>query len=300
MSLAPLNCFKYSVLAGLYTGDVVGQITWSDLHQYRNRLTFDGLGGSAKFMPVTSIKFGEFEEKNSILVNVYGYEDEDVFPVYVRKRYQNPDLHVNLLLLCPQNDAEEDEIRNFNTIGDHRTGHYCVIKNMSRLISSQLGTEQVYVCMRCLTTNRSAEALTEHERLCSLDEEAVRCVMPEGQKWLKFRNYGKLMRVSFVIVATFECSTVPPLANDVPTHGHEVQERRLDPIPYSYVRISVDNSYPQAPVYYRGTDPDDTMGRFLSDMAREEDEAFAILSATAPMAWCDEGLANMEASNVNC
>ena len=100
------------------------------------------------------------------------------------------------------------------------------------------------------------------------------------------------MRVSFVIVANSICYTVPLLSHQEPVLGYEVRERRLDPCAYSYLRISIDDSHPKDPVFYRGSSPADTMEHFLSDMAAEEEEVFSILSQTQPMVWCDEGLAN--------
>lgn len=196
-------------------------------------------------MPVTSICY--FENHNGLSVNVYEYEDGDVFPVCVTQNYRQ-DRHVNLLLLCASqvDDHNENEVENFETIADHSWGHYCVIKDMSRLVSSQAGQRhgQVFVCMRCLTVKPTAESLTEHERLCRQEEtEPVKCVMPEShEKWLKFRNLGKRMRVSFVIVANSICYTVPLLSHQEPVLGYEVRERRQDPCAYSYLRISIDDS----------------------------------------------------------
>ncbi|MCG7879455.1 MAG: hypothetical protein N0E59_11205 [Candidatus Thiodiazotropha taylori] len=298
------HCFKYAVLGGLYTEtDVTGQLPWSDLHQHSHRLKFEGLEGCGRYMPVT--KIGEFEQNNGLSINVYGYEDAEVFPIHVTKNFKR-ERHVNLLLLPPQPEDtdEETEIENFETIADHRRGHYCVIKNMSRLLSEQLThhNAQRFICMRCLTCKYSAESLKEHEDLCFQEEEdPVKCVMPgPHDKWLKFRNLGKQMRVSFVIVACFGCYTVPLLSDQEPVHGFEVRERRLDPCCYSYVRISVDNSYVKDPVYFRGSSATETMTSFLSAMAAEEQEVFSILAQTAPMTWCDEGLANIEASNDHC
>ena len=62
----------------------------------------------------------------------------------------------------------------------------------------------------------------------------------------------------------------------------------------------MDNAYPKEPVFYRWATPADTMDHFLSAMAAEEEEVFSILSQTAPMTWCDEGMANVEASNDVC
>lgn len=300
------QCFKYAVLAGLFTGeDATGQLPWSDLHQYRDVLRFDGIPHSGRYMPVTSM--GEFEKNNDLSINVYGYEEDEVFPVHVTQQFKRH-RHVNLLLLCPpdRDDGNEDEneIENFQTIADQRRGHYCVIKNMSGLLASQVSQTRarIFVCMRCLTTKHSAESLSEHERLCfQEEEEPVRCFMPGYEdKWLKFRNLGKRMKVSFVIVASFACYTMPLLSNDEPTEGFEVRERRLEPCAYSYVRISVDNSWPKDPVYYRGTTPADTMDHFLSAMAAEEEEVFAVTARTAPIVWSDEGFANVEASNDVC
>ncbi|MEW8548262.1 MAG: C2H2-type zinc finger protein [Candidatus Thiodiazotropha sp.] len=298
------HCFRYAVLAGLYTDEhVTGKLPWSDLHQHREVLKFDGVASSGRYMPISSIS--EFEKNNELSINVYGYENDEVFPVYVTKLFRRQ-RHVNLLLLCPQTDEDDtdDNVENFQTIADNRRAHYCVIKNISGLVASQVSQThaRVFVCMRCLTIKHSAESLSEHEKLCfQEDEEPVRCFMPgQEDKWLKFRNLGKRMKVSFVIVACFACYTVPLLSDDEPTEGYEVRERRLDPCAYSYMRISVDNSHPKEPVYYRGTSPADTMDHFLSAMASEEEEVSSILSRTAPIVWCDEGLANMETSNDLC
>ena len=300
------HCFKYSVLAALFTGEqAIGQLPWSDLHQYRDRLNFDSVPSSGKCMPVTSIP--EFEDSNDLSINIYGYEENEVFPVYVTKQFKRQ-RHANLLLLCPKNDENDDddenEIENFQTIADHRRAHYCVIKNINALVLSQVTERRgpVFVFMRCLTVKHSADSLSEHEELCfKEEEEPVRCFMPgQEEKWLKFRNIGKRMKVSFVIVACFSCYTVPLLNNGVETQGYEVRERRLDPCAYSYMRISIDDSYPKAPVYYRGSSPADTMDHFLAAMASEEEEVFSITSQTAPVVWCDDGLANIEASNTEC
>lgn len=302
------HCFKYAVLAGLFTDErLTGSIPWSDLHQHRDALNFEGVESSGRYMPVTSIAL--FEQNNNISINIYGYEEEAVFPVYVTKQY-NQRRHVNVLLLCArrnENDGDDDDdngVENFQTIADHRRAHYCVIKNMSGLLASQVTRREsrVFLCNRCLSVKHSAESLAEHEILCSQEEEEpVRCFMPgQEEKWLKFRNIGKRMKASFVIVACFSCYTVPLLSNDVETHGYEVRERRLDPCAYSYMRISIDNSYPKHVAYYRGTSSADTMDHFLSAMVSEEEEVFSIMAETALVVWCNEGLANIEASNDCC
>ena len=81
------HCFKYSVLAAFFTGEqVIGQLPWSDVHQYRDRLNFDSVPSSGKCIPVTSIP--EFEDSNDFSINIYGYEENEVIPVDVTKQFK--------------------------------------------------------------------------------------------------------------------------------------------------------------------------------------------------------------------
>ena len=121
------------------------------------------------------------------------------------------------------------------------------------------------------------------------------------EKWFKFRNFGRKMKVSFVIFANFGWYTAPILSDDEPTYGYEVRERTLDVNSYSYQRISVDNSYPSEVQFYRGTSPENTMSHFLEAMKKEEEYIFDIYHRhVAPMTLDDEGLRKMEASNDVC
>lgn len=97
------ECFRYAVLASLRTEpDHIGSIPWSDLHRFRDTVSFNGITGTGRHMPVTSIP--EFEKLNTISINVYGYE-ECFFPIYVTENFQR-NHHVNLLLL-PEIEATE-------------------------------------------------------------------------------------------------------------------------------------------------------------------------------------------------
>ncbi|XP_053374127.1 uncharacterized protein LOC128546803 [Mercenaria mercenaria] len=299
------ECFRYSVLAALHTDpDLVGTIPWSDLHQHKNTLSFEGIGGSGRHMPVAS--FQAFEEKNKISINLYGF-DEKIFPIYISSNHERH-RHVDLLLLPERKgdgnengQLEETEDVNFNSIVRCRKPHYCAIKDLNRLVASQVGRHFTHICRRCLTPRYSQESMDEHERICSQGEDNVVCVMPsDKQKWLKFRNYARILKVSFVIVANFSCYTCPLYDNDEETEGYENRERRLDPCAYSYQRISIDDCHPKDPVFYRGDNAEDTMEHFLADMAAEEAAVFHILEQTYPTTVCNEGLDNMEATNDVC
>ncbi|XP_045187034.2 uncharacterized protein LOC123544936 [Mercenaria mercenaria] len=298
------DCFRYSLLAALHTDEeLVGNIPWADLHQYRDTISFEGIEGSGKHMPITDIE--AFENKNNISINLYGYE-EYVFPIHISSNKQRQK-HVDLLILQGKSDVDDGdddgdtEDVHFASILDNRKSHYCVIKSLKRLVSSQVGRHCTDICRRCLTPRYTNESMAEHELICSKDEDHVLCSMPVGsQKWLKFRNYGRLLKVSFVIVANFVCYTSPLYSHDEPTEGYETRERRLDPCAYSYQRISIDGSHPKEPVVYVGSDADDTMEHFLADMAAEEAEVFQITERTVPTILCDDGLRNLQSSNDTC
>ncbi len=67
-----------------------------------------------------------FEKNNNISINVYGLENNVVVgPLYYTNFKRN--VHINLLYL-EDYDSEKDEMKS----------HYCLIKNLSRLVSSQI------------------------------------------------------------------------------------------------------------------------------------------------------------------
>jgi hypothetical protein len=85
--------FRYAVLAALKTeADHIGNLPWSNLHKYKKLYVSTDFG---RHVPVTNIPV--FEKLNNISINVYGYENCDVFPMYLSKTVCI-DKHVNLLL----------------------------------------------------------------------------------------------------------------------------------------------------------------------------------------------------------
>ena len=84
--------------------------------------------------PVKLTNIEKFEKRSKISVSVYSYDENfSVYVLYHTKERQSK--HVNLLLLKNENQT-----------------HYCWIKDLSRLISSQLSKHngKRYPCDRCL------------------------------------------------------------------------------------------------------------------------------------------------------
>ena len=109
-------------------------------------------------------------------------------------------------------DDHGSNVINLLLISNDEANHYCWIRNISRLISSQVnknGHERKY-CLRCLNSFTSLTSLNNHLKYCSSNE-AVRMEMPvdkDGNLWkISFIHYFKKMRVPFIVYADFECFT---------------------------------------------------------------------------------------------
>ncbi|KAJ8939271.1 hypothetical protein NQ318_015229 [Aromia moschata] len=106
--------------------------------------------------PVKLKDISKFEKLNNISVNVFGLSNrfengkticDIVGPYYFTDSRKN--IHVNLLLITD----------------DSGKGHYCYIKNLSRLVSSQKSRHngKTYICNGCLQFFQSPNHLQLHE-----------------------------------------------------------------------------------------------------------------------------------------
>ena len=87
--------------------------------------------------------------------------------------------------------------------------HYCLVKSISRLLSSQAtkSKRKEYFCLRCLNPF-CEDALSKHQEYCD-EYEAVKIEMPKKGTMLKFKNYHRIEKVPFIVYADFECFIKP-------------------------------------------------------------------------------------------
>ena len=85
--------------------------------------------------------------------------------------------------------------------------HYCLVKSIERLLSSQASNDKRkrYFCLRCFNSFWCQKALNKHEEYCN-EYEAVKIQLP----MLEFKNYHRLEKVPFLVYADFE-SFIKPL-----------------------------------------------------------------------------------------
>ncbi|GBM57571.1 hypothetical protein AVEN_97677-1 [Araneus ventricosus] len=93
---------------------------------HEQEITLDGVE-----CPVPLNKIPVVERLNNLRINVFGYEENEVFPLYVSK-------------------CVDEECVNLLLIANDETQHYCLIRNMSRLLGylTKHKTKHHY-CYRC-------------------------------------------------------------------------------------------------------------------------------------------------------
>ena len=107
------ECFKWSITTAVYPAENHPEKISKELKENYEKFNWDGIHFPASFKDIN-----KFEKQNpTISINVFGYEQE-VYPLRISKRVN--DKTVNLLL-----------------ISERENQHYCWIKNMSRLLTSQ-------------------------------------------------------------------------------------------------------------------------------------------------------------------
>ena len=190
-----------------------------------------------------------FEKQNaSICINVFGYE-KSIYPLRISK-YEHENV-INLLL-----------------ISDGERQHYCLINNMSRLLSAQTSKKKVehLFCLRCLNYFTSQESLSKHKEYCNTNE-AVKIELPEKGTTLKFKNFYRSMRVPFVVYADFESFTEKiNTSQPNPETSYTNQYQKHTPSGFCYyIRCFDDEIFSQESVIYTKQREDEDVAQLFVD-----------------------------------
>jgi len=202
-------------------------------------------------------------QNETISVNVFGYE-AGIYPRRISKYTYKTGRGepVNLLLIA----NEEKQ-------------HYCVIKNMSRLLASQTSkTDHAReFCLRCLNSFPFKESLDKHIDYCK-EYEAVKRQFPGAdskQSKLSHKNHYKSMKVPIVVSADFECFTKPiDTCQPYPKLSYTMQYQEHIPSSFCYnIECFDDTIYSKAPVSYVAKSEDDDVAKiFLDSLVKDVEE----------------------------
>ena len=203
-----------------------------------------------------------FEKFNpSISINVFDFEG-DVYPLRLSKSKSER---------SERERSESEQTINLLLISDGEKQHYCLIKSLSRLLSSQMSKHDHVnsFCLNCLNHFPNEEKLKIHEEYC-LKNQAIRIEMPEGS-FISFIHHNRSIKVPFVVYADFEAfteeiSTCEP--NDKKSFTQKYQRHR--PSGFCYKIVCFDERYNQKPVLFRAKNDEEDISAIFVEMLERD------------------------------
>ena len=210
------KCFLWCVLRALNPSkDKNPSRIDGDLKSKENTLNMKGIA-----YPVSLKDINRFEKQNpDISISVLGNSGEErIYPLRISKKEKERKHNIVLLL-----------------IKDEDNSHYCYVKNLSALLSSQVNNHKskLYFCLNCLNGFDTPEKLENHKEYCG-EKESVKINMPPPDTFIKFKNLHYSERAPFTIYADFE-SLLKPLDNCKPDPNKSYTHKYNKHEPVSFV-----------------------------------------------------------------
>ena len=233
------ECFKWCVLRALYPKNEHAERIDKDLKSKQDTINMKGIR-----YPVNFRDIDRFESQNpEISITILGYnKDERVYPLKI-SRCTGCEHDITLLLL---KDGEKS--------------HYCLVKNISALLSSQINSNdhKRYFCLNCFNGFNTPDSLNKHKEYC-YNNECVKIVMPQQGTFLRFKNFLHSEKAPFAIYADFE-SLIKPMDNcdPDPNKSYTKKYQKHEPISFSYyILCSIYGVYKSILRKYTKTKPED-------------------------------------------
>ena len=244
------KCFLWCVLTAINPKPDHPERVNKELTLKENTLNMEGIE-----YPVSLKDIDKFENQNpTISIIVYGYKEKSVYPLTISK---NIDMkHIIRLMLIENNGVK----------------HYCLVKNPSRLLSSQVSKHngKKYFCDRCLNPFPSEQSLNKHLEYCS-NHEGVKINMPDKGRMLFFNNHSKSERVPFIIYADTE-SLIKPIQTCEPCSqsSYTKKYQKHEPISFSYyIKCFDDNVFEPRLRSYTGEDAMEKFVKWLEEDVKD-------------------------------
>ncbi len=269
------QCFKWAVTRALNPADGNPNRITNELKEQTKKYNWEGIT-----FPTSLKEIKVWEENNDVNINVFAY-DEDEKNLYTIRigELRDPNKTINLYL--------------------HDDNHYCVIKDLSRLVSAQLSKKDhgKDICLRCLNAfgrltkkerqeNPERKSLLEkHMEVCS-GEKLQHTAYPKPGDTVRIRNYERLHDVPFVVYADFECF-VKPLETEEkdPTQSYTTQYQSHVLSGFCYVIKCMDETvYSTKTVLKTASYEGEDMGKlFVETLSEDFKPIYEILKNPKPM-----------------
>ena len=222
------ECFKWCVLRALNPKNNHPDRIDSDLKSKQDSINMDGIR-----YPVNFRAIDRFEHLNpNISISVLGYNKEErVYPLRISNCTKYTKRKHDIVLLL---------------IKDGEKSHYCLVKNISALLSSQINNNghKRFFCLNCFNSFKDEDKLKEHKEYC-YENESVKILMPQQGTFLRFKNFLHSEKAPFAIYADFE-SLIKPMDNcdPDPNKSYTKKYQKHKPISFSYyINSSIDGVY---------------------------------------------------------
>ena len=208
-----------------------------------SKLHYEGIN-----FPVSKKDYCKTEVQNEFCINVFCYENEVVYPVYLSDQKFSDSM---VLLL----------------ISDKFKSHYVYLKDIDRCMFNKTKYKgKKYFCKNCLQCLSSENILTEHKEDCLLINGKQSVKLESG--FISFKNYSKQIPVPFKIYADFEC-ILEKVDGDIECSSNISYTRKYQNhilCSFAYKAVCVDNKYGKKVNLYRGKD---AVNKFIKSILKE-------------------------------
>ena len=233
------KCFLWDILRALYPKDKNAERIDKDLKSKQDTLNMEGIT-----YPVDARGIDRFESQNpEISITLLGYnKDERIYPLKISKQ-KGAKHNITLLL-----------------IKDGENSHYCLVKNLSALMASQINNHKGSrnFCLNCFNGFNTTEGLNKHKEYC-YNNECVKIEMPPPNTYLRFKNFLNSEKAPFVIYADFE-SKIIEMDNCDPDPNKSYTKKYQKHVPVSfnyYIKSSNESVYESRSRGYTKEKPED-------------------------------------------
>ena len=177
--------------------------------------------------------FSKIENKNSIGISVFYYQNNLVYPIYVlNEKFKNC---MDLLMKTVENKSHYVQIEDFNRFKCNKTNN----KNKK------------HFCKYCLQCFSSEKVLQEHKETCLKINGKQSVTLRSGS--IKFKNSFKQLAVPFKIYADFESVLKGVRGSDKKSNASYTKTYQTNiPCSFAYKVVCIDDKFSKPVVLYRG------------------------------------------------
>ena len=192
-----------------------------------NDLNYEGI----KF-PVSKKDYCKIEKKNNIFIDVFSYENDLAYPVYV-------------------SDLKFKELLDLLLISSENKSHHVYIKDFNRFMCNKTKSKnKKHFCKCWLQCFTSEKVLVEPKDNWLIINGKQNVKLKSGS--IEFKNHFKQLTVPFKIYADFESLLIEVQKSDKNNSSYTEKYQDHIPCSFAYKIVCLDNKFSKKVVLYRG------------------------------------------------